>query len=34
MSKLSAADLKKPDNTGVGTSRAAVLLKVIKERYH
>ena len=31
MSKLSAADLKKPDNTGVGTSRAAVLLKVIKE---
>ena len=31
MSKLSAADLKKPDNTGVGTSRAAVLYKVIKE---
>ena len=31
MSNLSAADLKKPDNTGVGTSRAAVLYKVIKE---
>ena len=31
MAKLQLSDLKKPDDTGVGTSRAAVLLKVIKD---